>query len=198
MRYFFIDRLATVDPKFYFTDKRTKGLGISTWQTAEGVAIADRWPSPPPTILPSDDTPATKLPDLIGSTVGYLIASPGLRTVIAEHCPGVEIEYLPIVLLSHKKRPQSQDYCLVNPIGKRDCLNHTQSKIAYTDDHQVIDVDKFVLDPRKLEGAPALFRITEDPRQYVVNETLARAFAAHNFTNILLKEIEVSTSDQAP
>jgi hypothetical protein len=82
MRHFFIDRLATTDPKFYFTDKRTKGLGLSTWQASEGVAIAERWPTPPPTIMPSDDTPATKLPDVIGSTVGYLIVSPRVRGVI--------------------------------------------------------------------------------------------------------------------
>jgi len=198
MRYFRLDLLAMADPKFYFTDKRTKGLGLSTWQMAEGVTISSKWPTPPPTIMPSDDTPATKLPDLIGSTVGYLIASPPLRQCIEEHCPGVEIEYLPIVLLSHKKRPQSQEYCMVNPIGPCDCLNHVHSKISYTDDRKVIGVDKFVLDLRKLDGAPALFRIAEEPSEYVVNETLARAFGEHNFTNILLKEIEVSASDQSP
>jgi hypothetical protein len=84
----------------------------------------------------------------------------------------------------------------VNPLAPRDCLNYKQSVIDYTDDRQVVGVDKFVLDPRKLQGAPALFRILEDPREYVVNETLARAFAKADFTNLLIKEIEVSDSDK--
>jgi hypothetical protein len=195
MRYFFIDTLAMQDPKFYFSDNRPKGLGISTWQMAEGAPIAHKWPTPPPTLLPDDNSPSTKLPDLIGSTVSYLIVSLRLAAVIKEYCTGVEIEYLPIILLSNKKRPQSTDHCLVNPIGSRDCLNLGLSEIEYTDDKLVVGVDKFVLDPRKLAGAPALFRITEDKNEYVVNETLARAFVPHNFTNLLLKEIEVSAED---
>jgi hypothetical protein len=197
MRYFFIERLETVDPDYYFTDKRTKGLGISTWQTAEGVSMAERWPTPPPTLLPCDDTKATKLPDLVGSTVGYLIVSSRLRAVIEAHCAGVAIEYLPVILHSHKNKPMSADYCLINPLGQIDCLNHARSQIVYTEERQVVGVDKFVLDPRQLKGAQALFCIKEDPRQYVINETLARAFVPHNFTNLLIKEIEVSDSDKA-
>lgn len=196
MRYFFIDELKRDDPKYYFTDRSPKGLGLASWRPAKGAPIADKWPNPPPPVYPSDDSPAVKLPSLIGNTQAYLIVSSELRKLIEEHCRGREIEYLPVVLFSPKKREQSRDYCLVNPIGAVDCLDLSRSKIVYSEGpgSAVVGVDKFVLDPRKLEGVAPLFRIKEDPRQYAVTEPLGRAFAEHEFTNLFLTEIEVAPS----
>jgi hypothetical protein len=159
---------------------------------AKGARIAQKWPMEPPAVYPIDDCLGTKLPALIGTTLGYLILNSDLRKIVQDKCATCDIEYLPINLLNRKGRLQSQDYCLVNPIGTVDCLDHERSKIAYTDKGEVIEVDVFVLDPRCLKGVPALFRIKEDPSKYVLTEPLASAFADHAFTNVLLHHIEVA------
>ena len=56
---------------------------------------------------------------------------------------------------------------------------------------EIVAVKKFVLDPKKLEGAPDLFRIPEDEYKYFVSERLAKAFQEHGFTNVFLTEVEV-------
>lgn len=194
MRYFFIDKLKRDDPKNYFVDTNPKGLGLASWRPAEGAPIGDKWPKTPPPVYPSADSPGIKLTSFIGNTQSYLVVSSELRKVIEEHCRGREVEYLPVTLHTHKKREQSRDYCLVNPLGPVDCLDLARSKIVYSKSGsgEVVGVDKFVLDPRKVEGVAALFRIKEDPRQYAVTEPLARAFADGKFTNLYLTEIEVA------
>jgi hypothetical protein len=194
MRFFFINVLKQGDPKFYYSENRPRGLGVKNWRMADGARIAHEWPSELPTITPSESGPAVKLPSLIPTTLSYLIVDTQLRDVIKSHCDGADIEYLPLVLLSHKKKVQSTDYCFVNPIGAIDCLDLSRSKITYSTSApgEVVGVDKFVIDAAKAKDAPALFRIKEDPGEYVVKEPLARAFAEHDFTNLFLIEVETT------
>lgn len=196
MRYFFLDTLASDDPKHYFIDKRPKGLGLKSWRMAKGAAVQAEWPTEPPPVYPSDDCLGVKLTSRIGTTLGYLIVCSELRDVIKEHCQDAAVEYLPITLFSKKKRVQSTDYCLVNPVGAIDCLDLERSNIAYTPEGEIIDVKKAVLNHGKLKDAPALFRIKETPRQYVLTEPLARAIAARSFTNIFVQEIELAPTGQ--
>ena len=122
-----------------------------------------------------------------------------MRALIEEYCRGCEIEYLPITLFTSKKREQSRDYCLVNPIGNIDCLDLERSEIVYDKGGSgaVVSVRKFVLDPKKLERVAPLFRIREDPRNYVVTEFLAHEFAERSFTNLFISEIEVAPADSS-
>lgn len=192
MKYFFVDTLSYDDPKDYFVDGRPEALGLSSWRMARGAKVADRWPSKPAVIHPSDKTVAVKLPSIIPTTLSYLIVSSTVRKLIEVHCPEAEIEYLPLVLFSKKKREQSRDYCMVNPLGVVDCLDPTRSQIVYSQSTPgaVVGVDKFVLDPERLRTAPALFRIKEAPGEYVVNESLAEALRAPDLSNVHLSEIE--------
>jgi hypothetical protein len=196
MRYFFLDTLASDDPKHYFIDKRPKGLGLKSWRMAKGATVQAEWPPEAPPVFPSDDCLGVKLTSRVGTTLGYLIVCSDLRDVIREHCQTTRVEYLPLILYSKKKRVQSRDYCIVNPLGTIDCLDRERSHIAYTPEGEVIDVKKAVLDPKKLEDVPALFRIKEIPREYVINEPLARAIAARSFTNIFVQEIELSPQEK--
>ena len=171
-----------------------KGVGVKNQRMARGKAIASEWPEERPTIMPSESTPAIKLTSLIPNAASYLIVRTDLRDLIEAHCQGAEIEYLPVALLDHQNRVQSLDYCFVNPIGARDCLDLTRSKITYSKSEPgaVVGIDKLVIDPAKVVDAPNLFRIKEDPGEYVAKEPLARAFAAQPFTNIYLQEIETA------
>lgn len=194
MKYYFIDTLGRGDPKNYFVDGRPSEVGLGSWRMARGAKAADLWPADPAILRPSDRTAAIKLPPVIPTTLSYLIASSAVRKQIEAHCPGAEIEYLPVVLMSKKKREQSRDYCMINPLGTIDCLDLQRSVIAYspTIPGAVLSVDTFVIDPRKVEGAPALFRIKEAPEAYVISEPLAQALRAPEFAQVRLTDIEVT------
>jgi hypothetical protein len=193
MRFFFIDTLVRSDPKVYYSSRMARGIGPKNVRMAKGKVVAPDWPAEPPTIMPSESTPATKLTSVIPNAASYLIVATELRDVIQAHCEGAAIEYLPVALLSHKDKVQSRDYFFVNPIGTVDCLNHGKSEIVYSQSTPgaVVGVDKYVIDPAKARDAPNVFRIKETPGEYVVKEPLARAFAQHPFTNLYLREIEV-------
>lgn len=188
MKHFIIDTLGNLnDPRLCVLDEVPEGVGIKYYRMMKGKRIGGDYPDDAK-IYMSDEHPGIKLSSLIGNTNSYLIVSRDLKEVIESYC-SAEVEYLPLTLYNHKKRVHSKDYFIVNPIGVLDCLNLEASKITYFKD-RVVSVDKFVLDPKKLTNAPSLFRIKEDPTEYVVNEELANAIKEGRFTNVVLKEIE--------
>jgi hypothetical protein len=60
---------------------------------------------------------------------------------------------------------------------------------------EIIEIDEHVLDRKKVQNAPQLFRIARDPMVYVVGVELVREFKAMKLTNIFLTELEVSGSE---
>ena len=194
MRYFLLNTMGSDDPKLYFVDKRPKGLGTTSWRMAAGVKISDQWPAEPPPVYPSDDCVGTKLPAMIGNTLRYFLISTEVRKIVEEHCRNVDVEYLPVTLFNKKKREQSRDYCLVNPLGTFDCLDPERSEIVYSKSGsgEVVSVESFVLDETKLEGVPPLFRVKHDARRYFFSEPLGRALGERTFSNLLVYEVPVS------
>ncbi len=195
MKYFFIDTLGISGEGWCFLDTIPVGLGLSGYMPAKGQRVGNDYPEDAKTYM-SDEYTGIRLASLIGNTRSYLILATAVKEIIAAQCVGLDIEYLPFTLYNHKKREHSKDYWIVNPIGTRDCLNLELSEIKYFNKPgdayhgAVISVRKHVLDPAKLKDAPALFRIKEGPREYVINETLANIFRERSFTNMRLTEIE--------
>lgn len=189
MKYFLIETLGNLDdPRLCILDSPPKGLGVKYYRMMKGKKISDDYPNDAK-IFMSDKYMGIKLSSMIGNTNSYLIVSLEMKEVIEMHCKA-EVEYLPFTLYNHKKRVHSTDYFIVNPIGAIDCLNHKASQIEYLRD-RIVGIDKFVLDSKMLETAPALFRVNEDPTQYIINEELAKAFELSGFTNVILEEIKV-------
>ena len=188
MKYFTIDTLGNLnDPRLCVLDEVPEGVGIKYYCMMKGKRIGADYPADAKLYM-SDKYTGIKLSSLIGNTKSYLIVCGEMKDVIDSHC-SAEVEYLPFTLYNHKKRIHSKNYFIVNPIGALDCLNLEASKIKYFKD-RVVSVDKFVLDPKKLANAPSLFRIKEDPTEYVINQQLANAIKEGKFTNVVLREIE--------
>jgi len=155
-----------------------------------GIKAADIYPENA-TIQMSSYRSGLKLLSLLGNTTSYLIVDSKMKNII-ESNSNVEIEYLGFDLLDLEGRVHSDDYFIVNPIGARECLNHDLSEVEYfeEDRNEVVDVHRFVLDPSKLEDEPILFRIKEEPTEYVISEALLRILRDEKFTNIFVEEIE--------
>jgi hypothetical protein len=67
-----------------------------------------------------------------------------------------------------------------------------ESEIEYVDETkaEVVGVDVFVFDKRKLDKAPAIFRVPEELPAYFINQELARSLKDKGATNIFLEEVE--------
>lgn len=191
MKYYFIETLGDLDePDLCILDKKPDDIGVKYSCMVFGRRIADVFPSPA-VIRMSPDREGLKLSSLLGNTSSFLIVDNLVKDVIKANSTD-EIEYLAFNLLDHKGRVHSSDYFIINPIGSRDCLNHELSDIEYFegDTKEVVDVHRFVLDPEKLSDQPVLFRIKEEPSEYVIGENLLQLFKDNGFTNIVVKEIE--------
>ena len=196
MRYFQIITLGdTGDKSLAFISSYVENIGLAAYRPAKGKRVGEKYPENAEIHLQSED-PGIKLYSLIGNTHSYLIVDTAVKDTIVEFCPDdeTEIEMLPFTLINHKKRVHSKDYWIINPIGTFDCVNRSASEIEFLDD-DIVGVDKYVFDPKKLEKAPHLFRVPEDPTEYFISQSLAKAFKDKQFTNFFLVEIEQSEED---
>lgn len=196
MRYFQIITLGdTRDKSLIFISNYLENIGLAAYQPAAGERVGEDYPKDAEILLQPED-PGVKLPSLIGNTISYLIVNAETKDTIIEYCPEyeVDIETLPFTLINHKKRVHSKDYWIINPIGTFDCVDRSASEIELLGD-EVVGVDKYVFDRAKLEKAPHLFRVPEEPSEYFISQSLAKAFQEKQYTNIFLVEIEQSEED---
>jgi len=197
MRYYFIDTLGDLASGYCILTSPPEGLGLSFYKMANGERVGAEYPEAA-RIYMSEQQPGIKVPSIVGNTQGYLITSGPVKEEIEALCAGVDVEYLPFTLYNHKRRPTSGELFIINPIGSRDCLDMEASAIEYLDapgdpyDRAIVGVDRFVLTPEKLGGAPSLFRVREEPNRYVLDERLADRLRARGLSNLILTEIEQS------
>jgi hypothetical protein len=197
MKFFFIDTMGDLHNELCFLSSPPDDLGLSYYKMARGEYMGSAYPVGA-RVLMSEEYPGFKLSSLVGNSNRYLIVERPVKEVIESFCGGVDVEYLPLAIYNHKKRLQRDDYFIINPIGVRDCLDLSASQIEYLNDPgdpyhgAVVGVDRFVLDPKKLDGAPALFRVREEPGRYVVRADLVDTLRMGMFTNLLFEDVEQS------
>lgn len=184
------------DPELCMLRSLVKEMGMTVSRFGLGKRARDVYPEHA-SIYMSDDSPGIKLLPLLGNTCNTLLVSSELRAVIEKHCTN-EIEYLPFTLYDHRKRVYSRDYCIVNPIGTFDCLDLKASDIVWgrADPTRISHVNEHVLDRKKVENAPQLFRVEKDPMTYVLRYELAKEISDRKFSNIFWKELKVNDAGQ--
>jgi hypothetical protein len=197
MKYFKLNILGNNNDKsLALITKSIVDIGLYSYCMAEGKRVGDKYPKEAQIYL-QPEKPGKKLSSFIGNTKSYFIVNSEMKDVIIETCKELDspIEMLPFTLYDHKKRVISKDYWIINPVGTFDCLDRKSSEIKYMDDDpqsEIVGVKKFVFNPKKLENAPDLFRVPEDPTEYFISERLVKKFQEKKFTNLFLTEIEVS------
>jgi hypothetical protein len=138
----------------------------------------------------SDRWPGIKLPSIVNNTASLLVVHADVKRVIESL--GVPVESYGFTLYDHKKRVASTEYFIVNPLGTFDCLNLPKSEIKYSKSYpdEIIRIKKYVLDPRKLEAAPPLFRIKESPRAIVFSQEAVNRLREANPTNAYFYKLD--------
>ena len=189
MRFYTVDTMAQESDDYCFVDDPPRGTLAIDYKMSRGEEMADDFPEDARLDM-SEEDPGLQLCSLIGNTRCYLITNAALKAVI-EGLMQAPTEYLPISIYNHKGRVASDSYFIINPLGVRDCLDLGASVITWVGE-EVATVDEFVLDAKKVEIGPHLFRVAEDPTVYVVSETVAEAMKAVDTTNLVLTELKVA------
>jgi hypothetical protein len=188
MNFFNLYLLGRPSQEIVVLEEEPKPLGLAGHRAAVGKSVVDVWPSDA-AMQPHEENPGVKLTSLVSNTFSYLIVDSALKNAILQHCTDLPLEVLSFTLLDHRGRMHSKDYVVLNPLGDRDVVDKTASEIDYSGD-QVAGIVKLVLDPEKLESAPALFRLTQKRQLLIVNQALADAI--RGFSNVVLRRIPVS------
>jgi hypothetical protein len=118
--------------------------------------------------IKSDEGKSAKLTDLVLTSFNLQIFSPKLIRLLSEL--GVKnIEYYPVELVNHETDEIITSYKIANILGKIECLDAENSKCERFDDGELMSVEQFKIDLKKLEGKkgshqpPKLFRLGEFP-----------------------------------
>ena len=149
------------------------------------VPLAAEWPSDVRYAMDRFSPKDMVLLDSVRNTKRILVVSKRLADFAAEH-GGPGIEYLPVEIIDHKKRPVRDPYFILHVVGLHDCLDLDKCKPVWSEiaTEKADEMKKFVLDPSKLPSDRKIFR----PRYYIypvlVQRALARAIDAAGFTGI--------------
>ncbi|MFP2928406.1 imm11 family protein [Pyxidicoccus sp. 3LG] len=199
MRFFMIETLGNInDRSLCVIHSFVKGIEMSAWKVGEGERVGEEYPQDAK-IYMSKESPGIKLSDVLGTVRNMLIVSSRFRALIEKHCTN-DIEYLPFTLYDHRKRVYSQDYSIINPIGTFDCLDIKASTIIWgtSDPTRISSVHRRVLDRKRLENAPQLFRIDKSPSSYVVRLELAKDMNSLKLSNAYWSELAINDGSRLP
>jgi hypothetical protein len=79
--------------------------------------------------------PGIQVPDVIRNAVSYLMVSESMKELLEANSKGATVEYLPFVLLNHKKRVAAERCFIVNVIDTVDCGDRANSEGPETPVH---------------------------------------------------------------
>jgi hypothetical protein len=98
-------------------------------------------------------------------------------------------ERLPFLLLDHKGRVYSRDYVFLNPLQRIECLNLDHSEVRRSKKGEIKDVNKPVLDAARIEGAPDVFRLAEEPNLCFFSAVVVAKLNLAGCTNFVFTEV---------
>ena len=194
MNFYHLDTMGVGDDELALFDNFVDGIDRYSWRVHEGAPLEPDWPEDARLFM-NKENPGIKLSSLLGNTRSMLLVDKELKELIQAHCQNQEIEYLPLVIYDHRKRVRGRDYFLINPLSSVDCLDLQASEIIWdqNDSTSIIAVSKYVLQRDKIAEAPPLFRIQQDPSEYVLRTDLAKAIYDRKPTNISWTKLPFSS-----
>lgn len=175
--------------KLCFVDAFVDGINAESGRVHVGDPLTPVYP-PDARIYLTEES-GIKLSSLIGNSRSMLLVSMELKDVIARHVTEA-IEFLPVTLCDHRKRPLGPIYFIVNPLGAIDCIDLQASDVLYSPKNptKVIEVSDYVLDRNRLTAAPQLFRMEYARAEYIVGSALAQAIRDRKeLTNVIWDEL---------
>lgn len=165
-------------------------LGVEKqYQLKEGFPRAATFPKDAVFPMHPDRPHDTILLDNLYNTDNLIVVSRRLKEFL-EARPLVKVEYLPVTILNHKKKPASRDYFIIHPVDLPQCLDIAKSGVTWgiVDKERVDEVKQLVLDESKVDRE--LFRPKPFFNVIIVERNLAEAIDCEKFTGIRWVELE--------
>lgn len=130
-----------------------------------------------------DDRKGVALTDSLSNLDRLIVASPRLRTLL-ESAQVPEVEFLPVRVLDHRKRPVAQPFCIVNLLAPVDCLvlEECEPRWSRLDKTQIARVKRLVVDEARIDSSRSLFRIKSFPACTLVHRRLAQRIDSEGLT----------------
>ncbi|WP_163786508.1 imm11 family protein [Myxococcus vastator] len=169
MNYYYIHLMPRENLNYCFIDEYPSEVGIKSYKIGKGLKLGTDYPEDSRVYM-ADRYTGIQLSDLIENACGMLIVSKRIKETFERVNKG-PVEYLPLTICNHKKRVASTEHFIINPLGTVDCLNLKASTIVYHDD-KIVQVQRPVLDPGKIEHAPHLFRMQEHTYSFLMSEVM--------------------------
>jgi len=145
------------------TDGPPKGIVGNKLALKYGGSLKGIYPENPMDVtlnLDEDRPKHIKLGSNISNTDSYVMVSSEVVTELKKHNIG-EVDFWPFTLINHKGRTHSLDYSFVCPVNQFDAINEKLSEIDRDANGIAIGIDRTVLDNKKLENAPDMFRVND-------------------------------------
>jgi hypothetical protein len=164
------------------------------YKLRKGIPVAKEWPAD--VVMPMDPNFKTriKLSDHLYNRASVILASERLCDFFrTEQIP--DVEYLPVTIINHKKRPERAKYSIVHLINSPDCIDKKKSELDWNaiNPDDITSVRRLTLDESKIAKTAVLFRAKHLKGGIFVRRDLAKKLQTQGFTGIVFKEIATFT-----
>lgn len=160
------------------------------WELQEGVPRAGSFPADAEARMDPDYPRLIGLTDNLRNSSYVVLASLPLVKVLRSRALK-NVEYLPIAVINHKRRPVGAPYFVVSPIHPQDCLDIKASNCTYNElvPTDIDWVERIVFDLGRIDPAVDLFRVKSFTHLVFARRSLADQLAASGLSGLSFKEL---------
>lgn len=143
--------------------------------------------------IKSDEEKPSRLTDLVLTSFNLQIFSPKLMQLLSD-LNVKNVEYYPVELVNHETEEVIATYKIANILGSIECLDIPNSSCERFDDGEIMSVEQFQVDLKKLKSVKGelsqlkLFRLGEFPFIILVHEAVKIAMGKAGITGVKFVE----------
>lgn len=134
-----------------------------------------------------------ELPDLLGNERNYLVVRRACADALLPRFSAGPHESAPVTLINRKRRVHADDYVVLNPLGKVDCLDAGRSEMSGDTRHPVVRIfGEFRLRSAAVPEDRDIFRVQGLLLGYVFSERVVEYIRQQRFTNFVFEPVQLS------
>jgi len=161
------------------------------FRLVNGERVAKGFPSKVKFTMDKEFPTDTLLTDNLLNSDRLIVASERLADFLRERDSKL-IEYLPVTIVDHKRKPIKEPYFIAHPVDPVDCLDIEACGAKYLpiDEDNIWKLDRLAVQESKVSAQRMLFRPKAYNAVILVRRDLANAISKEGFTGVSWTEIE--------
>jgi hypothetical protein len=154
-----------------------------TFEMTDGESYQDRFPADAHFRFDPDYKRDIQPLDFYLNVDNMLVCSERAMAFIRSQQPPA-VEYLPVTLLDHKRKPVPAPHFIIHPVDHPDCIDVARSDVTWAQsDPGVIQFAEHVeIDPARVPEDRLLFRPRSFPKLTLMRRAFAEAIVAQGFS----------------